>query len=136
MQAGFNSTKYQAYTGRLNVSYVKDRYHNVFDYAVTYGKANEVLSANRMEGSWRLDFDLKQRMFAYVSAAVGYDKVRKVDLDYRVGPGFGYKIFTRTNFVMNGTFGSSYQDYYYADEPSRHSAVPCTPKRSHARNSL
>jgi hypothetical protein len=36
-----------------------------------------------------------------------------------VGPGLGYRLVNRTNFVLSATSGASYQDYFYPDNRRR-----------------
>jgi hypothetical protein len=123
----------QTYYGRFKLTYEhpyvnnpKQFFRNIFDYAVDYGrtegvnsssgKEESVLSANRMEGSDKMDFDFgKRKLFVYNLGAVGYDEIRKIDLHYEVGPGLGYHLLTLTNFVMNGEFGLNYQVQYRSD---------------------
>ena len=114
MEAGFNNKSFQVYSGRLNATYAKNKFHHAFDYTVSYGRSDGQTTVDRMEGSWRVDYDLNKKFFTYLSTSSGYDRLRKVDLYYQIGPGFGYKLIHRTNLVMNVTAGASYQDYFYS----------------------
>jgi hypothetical protein len=69
-----------------------------------------------MAGSDKTDFDIgKHKIFVYNLAGVGYDEVRKIDLQYEEGPGIGYHLFTLTNLVMNLESGVNYQAQYRSD---------------------
>lgn len=106
----------QIYNGRVKLTYAKPYPHtpskffrNTIDYLVEYGKADDVLSANRMEGSEKIDFDVGKKVFVYNVLAAGYDEIRKIDLRYELGPGVGYHLLALTNFVMNVEGGINYQ---------------------------
>jgi len=117
----------QIYYGRFKLTYEhpyagnpKQFFRNIVDYSVDYGRTegaagtnghtDSVVSANRMDGSDKTDFDFgKQKLFVYNLGAAGYDEIRKIDLHYEIGPGVGYHLLTRTNFVLNGEFGVNYQ---------------------------
>ncbi len=112
----FGASDNQLFTGRLKLTYAqpyksnpKKFFRNVFDYAVDYGSTEGVKSADRMYGSVKTDFDVGRRVFIYNLAGVGYDNVRKISLEYEAGPGVGYHLFTRTNFVLNVEGGVNYQ---------------------------
>jgi hypothetical protein len=114
----------QLYHGRLKVTYEqpyrtapKKFFRNVFDYTAEYGRADGVLSANRMDANDKMDFDIGTRVFVYNVAGVGYDEVRKIDLRYEVGPGLGYRLLTRTNLALNVEVGGSYQVQQRSESP-------------------
>ncbi len=97
-----------------------NRFRNTFDYNSAYGMIDGILSANRMDGSSKTDFDLgnDHKMFVYNLAGAGYDEIRKIDFRYEVGPGVGYHILTRTNFILNAEVGMNYQVQYLQDNTS------------------
>ena len=123
----------QIYYGRFKLAYEhpyaanpKQFFRNIIDYGVDYGrtegvvgtdgKKQSVVSANRMDGSDKTDFDFgAKKLFVYNLGAVGYDTIRKIDLHYEIGPGMGYHLLTRTNFVLNGELGANYQVQYRSD---------------------
>ena len=123
----------QIYYGRFKLSYEhpyaanpKQFLRNIVDYGVDYGrtegeagadgKKQSVVSANRMDGSDKTDLDFgTKKLFVYNLGAVGYDRIRKIDLHYEEGPGMGYHLLTRTNFVLNGELGANYQAQYRSD---------------------
>jgi putative salt-induced outer membrane protein YdiY len=106
----------ELYYGRLKLTYEqpyksdpKKFFRNIFDYAADYGETDDVKSADRMYGSVKTDFDVGRRVFIYNLAGAGYDEVRKIDLEYEIGPGVGYHLFTKPKFVMNVEGGFNYQ---------------------------
>jgi hypothetical protein len=130
---GLGETTRELYYARFKVTYAPvsdgakpgsskliDRFRNTFDYNASYGtittmRTNTTVSANQMYGSSKTDFDLAigQRAFVYNLFGAGYDQVRLIDFRYEVGPGIGYHLFTRTNFVMNAEVGMNYQAQYF-----------------------
>jgi hypothetical protein len=76
---------------------------------VDYGTTDGLVSANRMEGSVKTDFDIGQRLFVYNLGGAGYDEIRKISLHYEDGPGVGYHLFTLPKFVANVEAGANYQ---------------------------
>ena len=112
----FGARDRELYFGRLKVAYEQPYartpqkfFRALTDYAVDYGVTDGVKSANRMDGSVKVEFDVGHRLFVYNLAGAGYDEIRKIDLQYQVGPGAGYHLFTRTNFVANLEAGGNYQ---------------------------
>jgi hypothetical protein len=117
MDVGFSEKNRQLYHGRAKITYVHDRLKNVFEYNTAYGKTDRTLSANRMDGSSKTDVDLgaDRRIFVYNLAGAGYDEIRLIDFRYEIGPGIGYHLITRTNFVLNVESGVNYQSEHRAD---------------------
>ena len=121
---GINDTKRQLYYGRAKIIFAPlpepgpnatskliHRFRNTFDYNSAYGTTDGTLSANRMDGSSKTDFDLGQerRFFVYNLFGAGYDEIRKIDQRYEFGPGLGYHLITRSNLVLNTEIGMNYQ---------------------------
>lgn len=133
LDVGINQNTRQLYHGRFKVTYAPvsnggtpgdsklvDRFRNTFEYNAAYGTVTSEqsdgssktdLSANLMNGSSKTDFDLAigQRAFVYNLFGAGYDEIRRIDRRYEFGPGIGYHLFTRSNFVMNVEAGLNYQ---------------------------
>ena len=84
-------------------------FRNTLEYRADYATTDDVESANRMYGSDKADFDISEHLFVYNFAGAGYDEVRKIDLQYEVGPGLGYHLFRLANFTANVEGGFSYQ---------------------------
>ena len=56
-----------------------------------------------------------KRLFAYNLGGAGHDEIRKIDLRFEVGPGFGYHLITRSNCVFNVESGANCQAQYFSD---------------------
>jgi hypothetical protein len=105
----FSERDRQLYSGRSKVTYAQDHFRSIFDYLFAYGKTDGIVSANRMDGSVKTDFDVGRRFYVYNLAGAGYDEIRKIDLRYEAGPGLGFHLVTYTNFILNTELGSNYQ---------------------------
>ena len=125
------ATEQETYFGRFKLTYEhpyaaspKQFFRNILDYSANYGRTEGVLSANQMGGSDKTDFDIGKRFFLYNLAGVGYDEVRKIDLRYEIGPGLGYHLLMRSNFVMNVEAGMDYQAQYRSDNTTTKDFFP------------
>jgi putative salt-induced outer membrane protein YdiY len=112
----FSERTRQLYSGRAKVSYAHGRFRNLADYQFTYGHTDGVLSDNRMSGSLKTDYDLTRRIYVYNLGGAGYDEPRRVDFRYELGPGLGYQLVKRTNFVVKAESGVNYQTEFRADD--------------------
>jgi len=106
---GFSEKNRQLYAGKAKVIFAWERLKNSFDYDFSYGRTAGILSANRMDGFSKTDFDLGQRFYVYNLGGAGYDEIRKINLRYEIGPGTGYHLVRRTNIVLNTELGADYQ---------------------------
>jgi hypothetical protein len=117
---GFSEVSRELYYARAKIIYtpestpdarktIAERFKNTFDYQATYGRNDEVVSANRMDAISKTDFDVGRRIFVYNLIGTGYDEIRRINFQYEVGPGIGYRLFMRSNFVMNAETGFNYQ---------------------------
>lgn len=113
---GFSEKNRQLYTGRAKVNLTYDGLRNLFDYSFSYGRNDGIVSANRMDGSIKSDYDLTRRLYVYNLAGAGYDEIRRIDLRYESGPGLGYHFVRRTNFVFKTEAGVNYQAQYLDDD--------------------
>ncbi len=111
----YGTTEQQNYYGTATLTYEKPYlanpkkfFRNTISYNVNYGQANQIVSANQMWGSMKTDLDVTERLFAYNLGVAGYDQVRKIDLQWEVGPGFGYHILKTGRFILNTEVGSQY----------------------------
>lgn len=107
------------YHTRLKVGYVQGRYRNLADLSYVYGKTDGTLSANRVEGSLKTDFNLSKRVFVYQYFDALFDEVRKIDLRYQVGPGLGYHLLMQTNLVLDVELGGTYENERRSDGTRR-----------------
>lgn len=99
----------QLYTGRAKLTYTKAPLRNNIDYLFSYGWTDGELTANRMDAWMKTDWDLTPRSYVYNLAGAGYDEIRLVDWRYEVGPGLGYHLFKRADFVLRVEAGFHYQ---------------------------
>jgi putative salt-induced outer membrane protein YdiY len=113
---GFGEKNRQLYTGRAKLSFAYHRWRNLFDYSFSYGRTEGITSANRMDGLIKSDYDLTRRFYAYNQAAAGYDEIRKIDWRYEIGPGLGYHVIARTNFLFKTEAGINYQAQTFTDQ--------------------
>ena len=87
----------------------KEFLRNRIEYRVDYGETAGKVSANRMVGANKLDFDIGSGYYGYAALGGGYDKVRKIDYQYEVGPGVGYHLIAERSLVLDGEIGLNYQ---------------------------
>ena len=136
---GISETKRELYYAKFKITYAPieegnptgtnkfiGRFRNTFDYNAAYGTVTSdrtvgnqtisetKLSANRMDGSSKTDFDLgtERKIFIYNLMGAGYDEIRKIEYRYEVGPGVGYHLLNRSNLVLNAEVGMNYQEQY------------------------
>ncbi len=116
IQAGvdvlFSEKERQLYTGRAKITHSYSKLRNLLDYQFSYGKSDGEVSDNRMLASLKTDFDLTRRLYWYNLGGAGYDAVRQIDFQWEVGPGLGYHLVKRTNFVFRTEIGGNYQAQY------------------------
>lgn len=105
----FSAKDRELYSGRLKLNYTKMPLRNNLDYQFTYGRTDGELSANRMDGLMKTDYDLTPRGYLYSLGGAGYDAIRKIDWRYELGPGSGYHMIKRTNLVLRIEGGFHYQ---------------------------
>jgi hypothetical protein len=87
----------------------KEFLRNKIDYRVDYGETEGRVSANRMVGANKLDFDIGSGYYGYAALGAGYDKVRKIDYQYELGPGLGYHLIAQKSLVVDAELGFNYQ---------------------------
>lgn len=105
----------QLYTGRLKLQHAYDRVRNTADYLFTYGRTDGELSANRMDGTLKSDYDLNDRIYAYSQGNAGYDEIRRLDNYWQIGPGAGWRAITGTNLAFNLEAGINFQEQNRTD---------------------
>jgi hypothetical protein len=111
----FNQKDRQNYTGRLKLNYLQAPVRHNFDYLATYGKVDDEITANRMDGFLKTDYDLKKDWYLYSLLGGGYDELRKIDWRYEVGPGLGYHAIRLTNLVLRVESGFHYEVQNFQD---------------------
>ena len=112
----FGAAERQVYYGRIKSTYEhpydsnpKQYFRTTADYLANYGQTDGSVSANNMAGSVQTDFDFATHNYFYNAANVGYDEIRKIDIQYGVGPGIGRHLYTKPAFVLNVETGANYQ---------------------------
>ncbi len=105
------------YYTRAKLTYAKGSLRSILDYSFAYGETDGVVSANRMDGLSQTDWDFgkTKKFFASFLGGAGYDEIRKIDLGYQFGPGVGYHLITRTNFILNTVVGMNYQSQQFSN---------------------
>lgn len=106
---GFSEKNRQNYSGHVKLTYGKDRLRHILDYDFAYGRSEDITSANRMDASSKLDYDLTGRWYVYSLMNGGYDEIRNINYRFEVGPGVGYHLVKRTNYILNLEAGADYQ---------------------------
>ena len=127
----FGASDRRIYFGNAKLNYTepyksdpKQFFREALSFSGEYGKTDGIISANRVDGSSKTDFDLSRKFYLYNLAGVGYDEVRLIDLSYEEGPGAGIHLYNTTNLVVNAELGANYQvqdrsdgtftdDFYY-----------------------
>ena len=115
---GFSTKDREAFTGLIKLAHDhrftnSHALRNILQYDVSYGTTDNILSDNRMDGTWKSEYDLSKRFLLYNAFRAGYDEVRGVNFQYDVGPGLGYKWVVRTNFVFKNELGGDYQEQFF-----------------------
>ena len=123
VQFGLNlrySTKdQQEYLFIARSTYAKPPFRHILDYNFTYGKTEGNLSANKMSGSEKTEYELSKRSYLFNVVGGGYDEIRKIDLQYEVSPGFGMELLRMTNYanlVWKTESGFTFQQQHRADD--------------------
>jgi hypothetical protein len=123
------ATDHNLYYARAKLNYAqpyvsdpKEFFRNMINYDLAYGKTDGTTSDDRMNFSDKTDFDLSRKYYLYNLGAVGYDKVRLIDLQYEEGPGLGYHWITKSNFLVNLELGADYQVQDRTDDTRTESA--------------
>lgn len=109
MDLGFATKDRQLYAGRMKLNHSHGRLRNAADYSFTYGRTDGEVSADRMEGRLKTDYDLTPRIYAYNLGVAGYDEIRKLENYFQVGPGAGQRLLIFTNLSLNFEAGANFQ---------------------------
>lgn len=104
------------YFGQTSLTYTRNYeqrprefLRNRTEYRVDYGETDDRVSANRMVGANKLDFDVGSGYYGYAALGGGYDKVRKIEYQYELGPGMGYHLLARKTAALDAELGINYQ---------------------------
>jgi hypothetical protein len=96
-------------------TYAKNRFREILDYNFTWGRTEDLQTANRMAGSTKSEYDINPKWYAFNVGAGGYDEIRKIDREFELDPGIGYNIVKKPKLVLKGEVGFGYHDQFFAD---------------------
>lgn len=118
---GFGTTDRETFYGNFTATHAYQRLRNHVEYHATYGLVNDIESANRMDGGWKIDYDLgiRRRLYPYNSIGAGYDEIRKVDREFREGAGMGYKVLVKDPLQLNLEAGFQFQQIDYIGQAAK-----------------
>lgn len=94
-------------------------FRNKTEYRIDYGETDGDVSANKMVFGNKADVDVGTRSYIYNIVGVGYDEVRRVNLDLEVGPGGGYRIVNTRKVALNCEAGLNFQRQDREESPHR-----------------
>lgn len=115
LDLGLATKDRQLYSGRARLQHAWGPLRNAADYLFTYGRADGELNANRMDGTIKSDFDLREKVYAYNQANGGYDEVRKLDNYWQIGPGMGWRTWRSPHFALSLEGGFNFQEQNRSD---------------------
>ncbi|MGV3773161.1 MAG: DUF481 domain-containing protein [Verrucomicrobiales bacterium] len=115
----YNNNESQEYLLIAKTTYAKKPMRHIFDYNFTYGRTEGILSANRMTGSEKTEFDLNSRWYLFNMAGAGYDEMRKIELQYEDSPGLGFVVITNSTLVLKSEIGFTFQQQFREDEATQ-----------------
>ena len=115
MDIADGSRSRQHYTGRLKLNYVEGHLRNNFDYLFSYGTTDGELSANRMDGTLKTDYEITPRFYGYNQGALGYDEIRRIDDYFQIGPGAGFHLIKMSKVGLSAEAGANYQSQEFTD---------------------
>lgn len=120
LDAGYGASDYMNYFGRVKANHGFERWKSMWDGKLTYGKNKGEPSADKLDTSYRLEYDaIPNKLFIYGQPTGGYDNIRDIDYYYTIGGGLGYHILKKDNMALDASAGASYQSYHYATEKTR-----------------
>ena len=116
-----SSVQSYLYSVISKLNYAIGNWHNQADYRYSYGKTDKLVSTDRMDGSFKTDLDIgaDKKWFFYGLAGAGYDTIRKIDMQYELGPGIGRHLLTRTNMTISAETGFTYQQQDFSNAAAR-----------------
>lgn len=133
----FSERNRQVYNAKAKLNYTKFKFKSVMDFDTTYGRSEveqtiadprapggtrterrTVTDANRMLGSVKMEYDIPKEYYLYHLGGAGYDEIRKIDVHYELGPGLGYHLIARSNFLANAEIGFNFQDEEHTEGAS------------------
>jgi len=102
---------------RLRSTYTRPNWNTLFDWSYAYGKSDQRVTSDRMNGSAKTDLTFEPGWYVYGSGGSGYDLTRRIELRTEFGAGAGYHLFKGKRFLFDGSrlsmdleTGGEYQD--------------------------
>lgn len=96
-------------------TYARDRFRQIFDYNFTWGRTEEVQTANRMAGATKTEYDIDPKWYAFNVGAGGYDEIRQINREYEIDPGIGYNLVKKPKLILKGEVGFGFHDQFFDD---------------------
>jgi hypothetical protein len=115
----YNNSESQEYLLVAKTTYAKTPFRHIFDYNFTYGRTEGIVSANRMAGTEKTEFDLNPRWYLFNQAGAGYDEIRKINLQYEESPGIGYVLLTNANLILKSEVGFTFQQQFQKEQETQ-----------------
>ena len=115
----YSTRDQQEYLFIARSTYAKPPFRHIFDYNFAYGKTEGELSANKMSGSQKTEWEISKSAYLFNLIGGGYDKVRKIDVQYEISPGFGMELLRSTNYlnmVWKTETGFTFQQQFRSEE--------------------
>jgi putative salt-induced outer membrane protein len=99
----------------LKSTYGKAPFRHIFDVSLKYGEVEGVVSANSLGASEKTEYQLTPRAYLFNLIGGGYDEIRRIDAQYEIGPGIGFELLKKTNFVWKTETGFNFQRQHRDD---------------------
>lgn len=113
----YSTKDQQDYLIRAKSTYGKAPMRHLFEYNFNYGKTDGEVSADRMSGSEKSEYQFSKKTYVFNLIGGGYDKVREVDAQYEISPGLGVELLnsTNVNLVLKNELGFTFQEQFRTD---------------------
>lgn len=112
----YSSRDSQEFSVVSKSTYGKPPFRNIVDLSYRHGRLDGALVANSLAGANKVEYQLSKRTYIFGLVGGGYDEVRRIDLQYEFGPGFGMELLRKTNFVWKSEVGFNFQKQYRDDD--------------------
>jgi hypothetical protein len=96
-------------------TYARNRFREILDYNFTWGRTEEVQTANRMTGASKTEYDIDPKWYAFNVGAGGYDQIREINREYEIDPGIGYNLIKKPKLILKGEVGFGFHDQFFDD---------------------